>query len=75
MKASIDSVATVLPPEAAEAMKLDPSPERTVADIVRHVPIALEMGERHKEALFRVARDRYDWSSVSRTLSEELGGL
>ncbi len=75
MKASIDSVATVLPPEAAEAMKLDPSPQRTVADIVRHVPIALEMGERHKEALFRVARDRYDWSSVSRTLSEELGGL
>ena len=75
MKASIDSVATVLPPEAAEAMKLDPSPERTVADIVRHVPIALEMGERHKEALFRVARDRYDWSSVSRTLSEELNSL
>ena len=75
MKASIDSVATALPPEAAEAMKLDPSPERTVADIVRHVPRALEMGERHKAALFRVARDRYDWSSVSRTLSDELGAL
>jgi glycosyltransferase involved in cell wall biosynthesis len=75
MKASIDSVAQALPPEAAEAMKLDPSPERTVGDIVRHVPIALEMGERHKAALFRVARDRYDWSSVSRTLSDELGAL
>jgi hypothetical protein len=46
-----------------------------VEDIVRHVPMALEVGERYKEALFRVARDRYDWSSVSRTLSEELNSL
>ena len=75
MKASIDSVAEVLPPEVAQVMKLDPAPERTVADIVRHVPVALEAGERYKEALFRVARDRYDWSSVSRTLSDELGAL
>ena len=75
MKASIDSVAQALPPEVAEAMKLDPAPERTVTDIVRHVPMALEVGERWKEALFRVARDRYDWSSVSRTLSRELESL
>jgi glycosyltransferase involved in cell wall biosynthesis len=75
MKASIDAVAEVLPPEAAEVMKLDPAPDRTVADIVRHVPLALRMGERHKEALYRVARDRYDWSSVARTLSEELHSL
>lgn len=75
MKASIDSVAEVLPPEAAEVMKLDPDPERTVADIVRHVPLALEAGERYKEALFRVARDRFDWSSVSRTLADEMASL
>ncbi|HEX2205264.1 MAG TPA: glycosyltransferase [Longimicrobium sp.] len=75
MKASIDAVAEALPPEAAEAMKLDPAPERTVTDIVRHVPVALEMGERHQEALFRVARDRYDWSSVARTLSGALRAL
>ena len=75
MKASIDSVAEELPPAVAEAMKLDPAAERTVADIVRHVPLALEMGERYKEVLFRVARDRYDWSSVSRTLSQELNSL
>ena len=56
-------------------MKLDPAPDRTVADIVRHVPLALRMGERHKEALYQVARDRYDWSSVARTLSEELHSL
>jgi glycosyltransferase involved in cell wall biosynthesis len=75
MKASIDSVAEVLPPEVAAVMKLDPAPERTVADIVRHVPLALDAGEQHREALFRVARERYDWSSVSRTLSGELNAL
>jgi glycosyltransferase involved in cell wall biosynthesis len=75
MKASIDSVAEVLPPEVAQVMKLDPAPERTVADIVRHVPLALEAGERYKEALFQVARERYDWSSVSRTLKDELHAL
>jgi glycosyltransferase involved in cell wall biosynthesis len=75
MKASIDSVSESLPAEVAEAMKLDPAADRTVADIVRHVPMALEVGERYKEALFRVARDRYDWSSVARTLSRELNAL
>jgi glycosyltransferase involved in cell wall biosynthesis len=75
MKASIDSVAQVLPPEIAGVMKLDAAPESTVADIVRHVPMALAVGERYKEALFRLARDRYDWSSVSRTLSQELNSL
>jgi glycosyltransferase involved in cell wall biosynthesis len=75
MKASIDSVAEALPPDVAEAMKLDAAPERTVTDIVRHVPMALEVGERYKETLFRVARDRYDWSSVARTFSQELNAL
>jgi glycosyltransferase involved in cell wall biosynthesis len=75
MKASIDSVAQALPAEDAEAMKLDAAPERTVADIVRHVPLALEMGERHKDALYRVARDHYDWRSVARKLHAELTAL
>jgi glycosyltransferase involved in cell wall biosynthesis len=75
MKASIDSVAQALPAEVAEAMRLDPAPERTVTDIVRHVPMAMELGERYKQALFQVARDCYDWSSVSRTLSKELNSL
>ncbi|HEU0302215.1 MAG TPA: glycosyltransferase [Longimicrobium sp.] len=75
MKASIDSVADALPPEDADAMKLDPSPERTVADIVRRVPAALAVGERHRDVLYRVARDRYDWSSVARKLHDELTAL
>lgn len=75
MKASIDSVGEALPAEVAEAMKLDPDADRTVTDIVRHVPMALEMGERYKDTLFQVARDRYDWSSVARTFSRELNAL
>ena len=75
MKASIDSVAAALPPEDAEAMKLSPSPEQTVADIASHVPAALRVGERHKDTLYRVARDRYDWSSVARKLFDELHAL
>jgi glycosyltransferase involved in cell wall biosynthesis len=75
MKASIDSVAAALPPQDSEAMKLDPDPAHTVADIVRHVPEALVLGERHKDTLYRVARDRYDWSSVARKLFEELSAL
>lgn len=75
MKASIDALADALPPGVADAMKLDPAADRTVMDIVRHVPMALEMGERHQETLFRLARDRYDWSSVARTFSRELNAL
>ncbi|MBW3570942.1 MAG: glycosyltransferase [Gemmatimonadetes bacterium] len=75
MKASIDSVAAALPPEDAEAMKLNPAPERTVADIVRHVPAALALSERHRETLYRLARDRYDWKSVAAKLYDELNAL
>jgi glycosyltransferase involved in cell wall biosynthesis len=75
MRASIDSVAEALPPGDAEAMKLDPDPHRTVADLVRNFPLALAHGERHTAALARVARERYDWGSVARTFAGELRSL
>jgi glycosyltransferase involved in cell wall biosynthesis len=75
MKASIDEVAGALPPGAAEPMKLDPDPERTVADLVRHFPRALETTAVHRDALRRVARERFDWSSVTRTFAAELRSL
>jgi len=31
--------------------------------------------ERHREALFRLARERYDWASVARKLADELNYL
>jgi hypothetical protein len=33
------------------------------------------MGERYKDVLYRLARERYDWSSVARTLADELNAL
>lgn len=75
MKASIDAVADSLPAGDGDTMKLDPATERTVADIVRRVPAALDMGEKHKETLYRVARERFDWTSVARTLHQELNEL
>jgi len=72
MKASIDTAAAVLADGAADAMRLSPQPERTVQDIVDNVPIALQSGPEVREALFRLARERYDWSSVAATLVREM---
>ncbi len=47
----------------------------TVKDLIEHVPRALELGPVHKHALARVARDRYDWTSVAKTLREELHAI
>jgi len=52
-------------------MKLDP--EDTVADIVSHVPLALDIGVRYKDKLAELARERYDWTSVAAVLNRELG--
>ena len=73
MAASIDAVAEVVPADVAAAMKLDP--DDTVSDIVRHVPLALTIGVKHKDVLARLARDRYDWTSVAATLESELESL
>jgi glycosyltransferase involved in cell wall biosynthesis len=72
MKASIDSVADAIPAACSDAMKLSPDPRLTVDDIVRNVPRALETGDDVKEALFDVARERYDWTGVSAKLYAEM---
>ena len=73
MAASIDAVAEVVAPEVAEIMKLDPV--NTVADLARQIPRALEHGPRHAPALAELARDRYDWSSVSRDFMREIEAI
>lgn len=73
MAASIDAASRVIPPEVAAAMRLDP--EATVADIVSHVPLALEVGVGYRNELATLARERYDWTSVARDLKRELGSL
>jgi glycosyltransferase involved in cell wall biosynthesis len=74
MKASIDSVADAMPGEGAELMKLSADPARTVADIVDKAPRALQDG-RYAEALFQVARERYDWEGVAATFARELESM
>jgi hypothetical protein len=56
-------------------MKLRPEAEHTVVDIVRNVPLALESGEAARKALFRVARERYDWTGVAAKLYAELEAM
>ncbi len=72
MAASIDSVSCNLPAEVGETMKL--SLTDTVEDLARQVPRAVEIGPRYKTDLARVARERYDWSSVASTLRSVLAG-
>jgi glycosyltransferase involved in cell wall biosynthesis len=73
MKASIDAIAELFPPEIADAMKIDPFD--TVADIVSNVALALRFGVRYKDVLSRTAQARYDWTSVGRKLAHELDSL
>lgn len=70
MAASIDAVGEELPADATELMKLDP--RNTVEDLARKLPLALESGPRYRDILSRVARERYDWSSVSGKFLKEL---
>jgi hypothetical protein len=46
-----------------------------VRDLVEHVPRALTIGPSYKDALARIARERYDWTSVAMTLSDEIRKL
>jgi glycosyltransferase involved in cell wall biosynthesis len=73
MAASIDAASKVVPSDVAAAMKLDP--ENTTADIATHVPLALEIGVQHKDELAKLARDRYDWTTVAATLEHELASM
>jgi glycosyltransferase involved in cell wall biosynthesis len=73
MKASIDAIAELFPPEIAAAMKIDPLD--TVAGIVSNVSLALRFGVRYKDVLSRTAQARYDWTSVGRKLAHELDSL
>lgn len=75
MAASIDSVSEILPQGEAEWMKISARPEDTVADLARKVPVALGIGDRHRQALRQVAEERYDWSGIAKNWSTLLHSL
>jgi hypothetical protein len=69
MAASIDAVGEEIAPEIAEIMKLDP--KNTVADLALKIPQALDQAPRYRDVFARLARERYDWSSVTRHFLSE----
>ena len=75
MRASIDSLADRLPPDVIETMRLSADPEHIVGDIVDRVPRAMALIDDHRSALFALARERYDWTSVARDFVRTLEGL
>jgi glycosyltransferase involved in cell wall biosynthesis len=75
MGASIDAVSRMLPPEAADAMKLRRDPDWTVVDIADRVPKAFDLVTQHKDALRKIAVEHYDWSSVARRWVAELKSM
>lgn len=75
MAASIDSVATAIPAEDAELMKLNADETQTVKDISKKASEALLVSSKHKEALRKVAVEQYDWKNVARKLVSDLNSL
>jgi glycosyltransferase involved in cell wall biosynthesis len=73
MKASIDAVAEVVPSDVADAMKLSLSD--TIADIAAKVPRALQVVDRSKDSLTRLAEARYDWKNVALTFLREIDSI
>ena len=70
MAASIDAVGDAIAPEIADIMKLDV--DHTVRDLADKIPLALQIAPHFREQFSKIARDRYDWSSVSAIFAKEL---
>ncbi|GMQ79409.1 MAG: hypothetical protein BMS9Abin02_1997 [Anaerolineae bacterium] len=75
MAASIDSVSEILPQGEGEWMKISAQPEETVANLAHKVPVALGIGDRHRQTLRQVAEERYDWSGIAKNWSTLLHSL
>jgi glycosyltransferase involved in cell wall biosynthesis len=75
MAASIDSVATAIPAEDAKLMKLSADETQTVKEIFKKASEALLVSGKHKDALRRVAVERFDWKNVARKLVDDLNSL
>jgi glycosyltransferase involved in cell wall biosynthesis len=73
MRASIEALRGAMPDYVLDTMKLDP--RDPVPDIVEHTATALQIGTRYKDVLVSVARARYDWTAVARTLADTLDEL
>ena len=75
MAASIDSVATELPKNVSELMKISTAKEKLVFDIADNISDSLLLGEEYKETLNNIAVQFYDWKNVSKKLSLALESI
>ena len=73
MKASIDALCEVLPPDISDIMKLDRN--HAVRDLTEKIPLAVRESEQYRSTLARVARENYDWSSVATIFLHAVNGL
>jgi glycosyltransferase involved in cell wall biosynthesis len=73
MAASIDAVSRDLPAEVGSTMKL--GVDNTTQDLISQIPRAIAIGQKYKNDLARIARERYDWVSVARTFHDELASI
>jgi len=75
MAESIDSVATKLPENVVELMKITTSKENLVLDLADKVSNSLLIKNKHKETLNDIAVQFYDWENVSKKLGIELESM
>jgi glycosyltransferase involved in cell wall biosynthesis len=75
MAASIDSVSQAVPPDILDLMKLSPSADQTVLDIISKVKKALYVDRNYREKLRDIAIEKYDWQNISKKFASDLRQL
>lgn len=61
--------------EEVAPLRLRPEAAHTARDIAENVPRALDLGGRQREALSRVADERFSWRGIAEALADELESL
>jgi len=56
-------------------MKLSPSADQTVLDIINNVIKAFYVDKKYKNKLREVAIEKYDWRNISKRLASDLHQL
>ena len=75
MAASIDSVAGSIPKNILDCMKLTADQDGLVQDIIIKTTRALNIENRYKKILRKIAVEKYDWQNISLRLATDLLNL
>jgi glycosyltransferase involved in cell wall biosynthesis len=69
MKVKIDRVAPVLEAADAATLRVRPDGGTIVSDLAAVLPRALDLGDRYRDVLRRVAEAEYDWGPIAERLA------